>query len=81
MEQRSAPSRMIRSTFKLCLAKSKHIICSKSPAVLFRFELHERVLVQVKATPEQVGAFRESLTRLGDVYVNDAFGTVHERDR
>jgi len=30
-----------------------------------------------KATPEAVEAFRASLTRLGDVYVNDAFGTAH----
>ncbi|XP_059154050.1 uncharacterized protein LOC131939634 isoform X2 [Physella acuta] len=32
---------------------------------------------KVTATPEEVKAFRESLTRLGDVYVNDAFGTAH----
>lgn len=30
-----------------------------------------------KADPEKVRAFRESLTRLGDIYVNDAFGTAH----
>jgi phosphoglycerate kinase len=30
-----------------------------------------------KATPEQTAAFRASLSRLGDVYVNDAFGTAH----
>lgn len=30
-----------------------------------------------KATPEQITAFRASLTKLGDVYVNDAFGTAH----
>lgn len=30
-----------------------------------------------KAAPEAVKAFRSSLTRLGDVYVNDAFGTAH----
>ena len=30
-----------------------------------------------KADPAQVEAFRASLTRLGDVYVNDAFGTAH----
>ncbi|MDR1818522.1 MAG: phosphoglycerate kinase [Puniceicoccales bacterium] len=33
--------------------------------------------VKVKADPEKVAAFRASLTRLGDVYVNDAFGTAH----
>eukprot|EP00038_Savillea_parva_P024805 m.45103 g.45103 ORF g.45103 m.45103 type:complete len:423 (-) comp6611_c0_seq1:131-1399(-) len=31
----------------------------------------------VEATPEAVAAFRASLTKLGDVYVCDAFGTVH----
>lgn len=30
-----------------------------------------------KATPEQTKAFRDSLTKLGDVFVNDAFGTAH----
>lgn len=30
-----------------------------------------------KPTPEAVTAFRASLTKLGDVYVCDAFGTVH----
>jgi phosphoglycerate kinase len=29
------------------------------------------------ATKEQVAAFRASLTKLGDVYINDAFGTAH----
>lgn len=29
------------------------------------------------ATKEAIAAFRESLTKLGDVYVNDAFGTAH----
>lgn len=31
----------------------------------------------VKAEPANVEAFRASLTKLGDVYVNDAFGTAH----
>jgi len=30
-----------------------------------------------KADPAAVVAFRESLSKLGDVYVNDAFGTAH----
>jgi phosphoglycerate kinase len=30
-----------------------------------------------KADPEKIKKFRESLTKLGDVYVNDAFGTAH----
>jgi phosphoglycerate kinase len=32
---------------------------------------------KVKADPKNVDAFRASLTKLGDVYVNDAFGTAH----
>lgn len=31
----------------------------------------------VKADPAKVEAFRASLTKLGDIYVNDAFGTAH----
>ena len=31
----------------------------------------------VKAAPKAVEAFRASLSKLGDVYVNDAFGTAH----
>ncbi len=31
----------------------------------------------IKADPAKVEAFRASLTKLGDVYVNDAFGTSH----
>ena len=32
---------------------------------------------KVKADAAAVDAFRASLTKLGDVYVNDAFGTAH----
>ncbi|XP_022252526.1 phosphoglycerate kinase 1-like [Limulus polyphemus] len=32
---------------------------------------------KVKASPDAVATFRASLTKLGDVYVNDAFGTAH----
>ena len=32
---------------------------------------------KIKASKEQVEAFNQSLTRLGDVYINDAFGTAH----
>ena len=31
----------------------------------------------IKADPAKVAEFRASLTKLGDVYVNDAFGTAH----
>nr|APA33966.1 seminal fluid protein [Nilaparvata lugens] len=33
--------------------------------------------VKIKADPSNVRKFRESLAKLGDVYVNDAFGTAH----
>lgn len=32
---------------------------------------------KIKADPAKVKAFRESLHKLGDIYVNDAFGTAH----
>jgi phosphoglycerate kinase len=32
---------------------------------------------KVKATKEETAAFRASLSKLGDIYVNDAFGTAH----
>ncbi|ELP90140.1 phosphoglycerate kinase, putative, partial [Entamoeba invadens IP1] len=32
---------------------------------------------KVKASAENVKKFREDLTQLGEIYVNDAFGTVH----
>jgi len=31
----------------------------------------------IKATKEQAAAFQASLSKLGDIYVNDAFGTAH----
>jgi phosphoglycerate kinase len=37
----------------------------------------EKTGVKTKADPAAVAAFRASLTRLGDIYVNDAFGTAH----
>jgi phosphoglycerate kinase len=48
-----------------------------------RFHLEEEGKVKnkdgskTKAEPEKVEAFRASLTKLGDIYVNDAFGTAH----
>lgn len=32
---------------------------------------------KIKADPKAVSAFRKDLTSLGDVYINDAFGTAH----
>ncbi|MEF8754540.1 MAG: phosphoglycerate kinase [Accumulibacter sp.] len=34
-------------------------------------------VTKLKANPDAVKAFRASLTRLADVYINDAFGTAH----
>jgi len=48
-----------------------------------RFHIEEEGKVKredgssIKADPAAVAAFRASLTALGDVYVNDAFGTAH----
>jgi phosphoglycerate kinase len=48
-----------------------------------RFHIEEEGKVKLedgtskKADPAAVAAFRESLSKLGDVYVNDAFGTAH----
>lgn len=35
----------------------------------------------MKATKEAVEAFRASLSKHGDIYVNDAFGTAHRAHR
>jgi phosphoglycerate kinase len=32
---------------------------------------------KIKADPTKVAEFRQGLTKLGDIYVNDAFGTAH----
>jgi len=32
---------------------------------------------KIKADPNKVAEFRQGLTKLGDIYVNDAFGTAH----
>jgi len=48
-----------------------------------RFHLEEEVSVtedsgeKVKASEENVNKFRADLTKLGDIYINDAFGTAH----
>jgi phosphoglycerate kinase len=48
-----------------------------------RFHIEEEGKVKLedgssrKADPAAVAAFRASLTRLGDVFINDAFGTAH----
>ena len=48
-----------------------------------RFHIEEEGSVKdkdgkkIKADPREVDLFREGLTKLGDVYINDAFGTAH----
>ncbi len=48
-----------------------------------RFHIEEEGKVKLedgtskKADPQAIAAFRASLTKLGDVFVNDAFGTAH----
>jgi phosphoglycerate kinase len=32
---------------------------------------------KVKASKDEIKAFRQSLTKLAEVYINDAFGTAH----
>ncbi|KAJ8297733.1 hypothetical protein KUTeg_024616 [Tegillarca granosa] len=39
--------------------------------------LLENLRFHVKASKEAVDTFRASLSKLGDIYVNDAFGTAH----
>ena len=36
---------------------------------------------KIKAKPEDVEKFRQSLSNLGDVFINDAFGTAHRAHR
>lgn len=37
--------------------------------------------IKVKAAAADVDKFRASLTKHGDVYINDAFGTAHRAHR
>jgi phosphoglycerate kinase len=72
-----------------CVGPATEAACAKLAAgsvVLLenlRFHIEEEGKVKnedgtsTKAAPEAVTAFRSSLSQLGDVYVNDAFGTAH----
>jgi phosphoglycerate kinase len=72
-----------------CVGPSIEAACTKAmpgDVILLenlRFHIEEEGKVKLedgsklKADPEKVKAFRTSLTKLGDVYINDAFGTAH----
>lgn len=58
--------------------KPGEVICLEN----LRFHVEEETKVKIdgktiKATPEELKAFRDSLSKLGDIYVSDAFGTCH----
>ena len=72
-----------------CVGSAVEAACSKpAPGSVIllenlRFHIEEEGKVKLddgsskKADPGSVAAFRTSLSKLGDVYVNDAFGTAH----
>ncbi len=72
-----------------CVGPAVEAACAKlAPGTVvllenLRFHIEEEGQVKLedgtsrKADPAAVAAFRASLTKLGDVFVNDAFGTAH----
>jgi len=72
-----------------CVGPAVEATCAKlAPGTVvllenLRFHIEEEGKVKLedgtskKADPAAVAAFRASLTKLGDVFVNDAFGTAH----
>jgi len=69
-----------------CVGDKVEEFCATSEGVVLlenlRFHLEEEGKGVVngekaKASPEKVTEFRKSLRKLGDIYVNDAFGTAH----
>jgi phosphoglycerate kinase len=75
--------------FEDCSGPAIEAACAKlTPGTVvllenLRFQIEEEGKVKLedgtskKADPIAVNAFRASLSKLGDVYVNDAFGTAH----
>ena len=59
------------------------------PSLVNKFQLYQNsknknqchFVLQIKAEKAAVDEFRASLSKLGDVYVNDAFGTAHRAHR
>jgi len=72
-----------------CVGAEVEVFCSSPPkgsVILLenlRFHVEEEGKGKtvdgksVKADPDKVDKFRASLSKLGDVYINDAFGTAH----
>lgn len=71
-----------------CVGAEVEAVCADPPAgsiILLenlRFHIEEEGKgvdasgAKAKADPEKVKAFRASLRKLGDVYINDAFGKI-----
>ncbi|GFE53999.1 phosphoglycerate kinase [Babesia ovis] len=67
-----------------CVGDAVEKFCKEAPAgtivLLENLRFHaaeEGVKDKVKVADNEIQAFRKSLTSLGDIYVNDAFGTAH----
>ena len=72
-----------------CVGPAVEAVCAKlAPGTVvllenLRFHIEEEGKVKLedgtskKADPAAIAAFRASLSKLGDVFVNDAFGTAH----
>lgn len=61
------------------LVKRYFVVLPVCHELIFHANRHWRPFgfPQIKADADKVKAFRNSLRKLGDVYVNDAFGTAH----
>lgn len=60
-----------------CVGPAVEAICADPPGGSVILLENLRFHPEEEAATGDVAAFRSSLQRLGDVYVNDAFGTVH----
>lgn len=70
---------MLRKKAKESMLRVRQMLISKVASTRF-LQLNTLIDLtgkKVKADPEKVKEFRKSLRALGDVYVNDAFGTAH----
>jgi phosphoglycerate kinase len=69
-----------------CVGSKVEEACQETEGIVLlenlRFHIEEEGVVKrggtkISATFDQIAAFRSSLSRLGDIYVNDAFGAAH----